>query len=338
MTTTAVAPAHDTEERRDAPTRRGTPAWLGLIGYLMVVAEVAAFSVLAPHFFTLDNLATVLSQAAVYAIAAFGLTLVVIVGGDDVIRGGIDLSVGAVLGFTGAVVAVLLRDGLPLAIAVLVGLAAAAAIGLVNGLVVSAGVRPLLATLSMMAIVMSLTIALTDNVKVAITDPGITWLRDGRPLGIPASVLVLFLVYIALVFVMTRTPFGTRASAVGQSPTAAQIAGIRVRPYVVASYVLAGVLAGVAGILMSGRLSAALPGIGEQSLIDILLATFMSVAFSRRLVVTITGTLFSAVFVAVLTNGFTQLGVQSQWIGLAKGILILLVLAIAAIRERSVRR
>ena len=110
------------------------------------------------------------------------------------------------------------------------------------------------------------------------------------------------------------------------------------RPYVVASYVLAGVLAGVAGILMSGRLSAALPGIGEQSLIDILLATFISVAFSRRLVVTITGTLFSAVFVAVLTNGFTQLGVQSQWIGLAKGILILLVLAIAAIRERSVRR
>ncbi|UCR90171.1 ABC transporter permease [Mycetocola spongiae] len=329
---TALAPA--------APrlARRGSSRWLGSIGYFVVLAEIILFSVASPHFLSADNLATILGQAAVYAIAAFGLTLVVAVGGDDVIRGGIDLSIGATLGLAGAVVALLSGAGAPFPVAVLAGLAVGAAIGLLNGLVVVAGVRPLLVTLATMSMVASLTIVLTNNVKIPATGPEFALLRDGGPAGLSGAVLVLIVVFAIVAFLLGRTRWGTRAYAVGQNPVAARVAGISVARYTVTSYVCASILAALAGVLMTARLSAALPGIGEQMLIDILLASLMSIAFSRRLVVTITGTLFSAVFVAVLTNGFTQLGVGSQWIGIAKGALILIVLAVAAIRERSVRR
>lgn len=322
----------------DSADRRRPVSRLGLIGYGIVVLELLVFATASPTFLELSNLATILTQSAVYAIAAFGLSIVVITGGQDVVRGGIDLSIGAVLGFSGALVAVLLRAELGLPLALGVGLAATALIGLVNGLVVVAGIRPLLVTLAMMSIVTSLTIVITSNLKVPVDDPGVVWLRAGNVAGLPAAVVVLLVVYAVVAFATGRTSWGARNSAVGQNPTAARVAGISVARHVVVSYVLAAVLAGIAGVLMASRLSAALPGVGEQSLIDILLATFLSIAFSRRLAVTITGTLFSAVFVAILTNGFSQLGVPSQWTGITKGVLILLVLAVAAIRERSMRR
>ncbi|MBF4570440.1 ABC transporter permease [Plantibacter sp. VKM Ac-2880] len=336
--TALSAPPAAPSAAAESTTKRRPVSRLGLIGYAIVVIEIVVFAVASPGFLDPANLATILTQSAVYAIAAFGLSVVVVTGGEDVVRGGIDLSIGAVLGFSGALVAVLLQAQLGLPLALLLGLGATALIGLVNGLVVVAGIRPLLVTLAMMSIVTSLTIVITDNVKVPVSDGGLVWLRSGHVLGLPAAVVVLVIVFAIVAFATGRTSWGVRNAAVGQNPTAARVAGISVNRHLVGSYVLAAVLAGIAGVLMTSRLSAALPGIGEQSLIDILLATFLSIAFSRRLVVTITGTLFSAVFVAILTNGFSQLGVPSQWIGITKGVLILLVLAVAAIRERSVKR
>jgi len=317
--------------------RRGTPAWIGGVGYLIVLAEIVLFALTAPGFLAPSNLVTMLTQAAVYAIAAFGLTIVVIVGGDDVTRGGIDLSIGATLGFTGAIVALLLQQGIPFAAAVGIGLLLAAIAGAINGAVIVAGVRPLLVTLATMSALLSLTIVITDNVKVAVSDDALIWLRDGSLFGVPGSVLLLLVIFAVIVVVIGRTRLGVNAYAVGQNPLAAKIAGLSPGRYVFGSYIVAGVLAGIAGIAMTGRLSAALPGIGEQVLIDILLASFMSIAFSRRLVVTVSGTLFSAVFVAVLNNGFVSLGVESQWVGITKGALILVVLAVAAVRERKGR-
>lgn len=336
--TALSAPPAAPSAAAESTTKRRPVSRLGLIGYAIVVIEIVVFAVASPGFLDPANLATILTQSAVYAIAAFGLSVVVVTGGEDVVRGGIDLSIGAVLGFSGALVAVLLQAQLGLPLALLLGLGATALIGLVNGLVVVAGIRPLLVTLAMMSIVTSLTIVITDNVKVPVSDGGLVWLRSGHVLGLPAAVVVLVIVFAIVAFATGRTSWGVRNAAVGQNPTAARVAGVSVNRHLVGSYVLAAVLAGIAGVLMTSRLSAALPGIGEQSLIDILLATFLSIAFSRRLVVTITGTLFSAVFVAILTNGFSQLGVPSQWIGITKGVLILLVLAVAAIRERSVKR
>ena len=320
-----------------APRRRGLGA-LAVIGYLVVAAEILLFSLASPSFATPGNAATVLLQAAVPAIAGFGLAIVVITGGDDVVTGGIDLSSGPVVGLSGVVAAVAVQSGWSAPAAIGLALVVSIGFGAVNGTAVVLGLRPLLATLATSGIVTSTVFLATDNVKVPLEDPLFVWLRSGTVLGVPAPVLVLGVTALVAGVLVGRTPWGIRSYAVGQNRTAASVAGVPVWRYVGGSYVIAGLLAGVAGILLAARLAAAVPGIGAQILLDIILTAFLSVVFSRRLVVTIGGTLLAAVFVAALGNGFTLLGVGSQWVGAIKGILILLVLGLAAVRERGTRR
>lgn len=317
------------------PVRRGTPAWLSWGGYATVLAVVLALSISAPNFLAPVNLAGVLNQAAVSAIAGFGLAVVIITGGDDVVGGGIDLSSGAVAGLAGTVAAVSSQAGVPPLAAVPVALAAALAVGAVNGGAVVLGLRPLLTTLATMGIAGSLTLMASNNVKVPFTGAAYEWLRDGSIAGLPVAVAVMLAVFAIVGLGLGRTSWGVRSYAVGQNPIAAKVAGISPRRYVFASYLISAGLAGLAGLLLSARLSAAVPGVGNQILLDIILVAFMSVVFSRRLVVSIPGTLVAAVFIAALTNGFTLLGVASQWVGAAKGVLILVVLAVVAIRGRS---
>jgi ribose transport system permease protein len=331
----SAAVATPQSEAAQRTPRRGTPAWLSWGGYATVLVVVLALAVLSPNFLVPANLAAVLNQAAVYAIAGFGLAVVVVTGGDDVVNGGIDLSVGAVAGLAGTVAAVASQAGLPPAVSIAAALAVAVAAGAVNGAAVVLGLRPLLTTLATMGIAGSLTLVISNNVKVAFTGAAFEWLRDGSIAGLPVAVVVMLALFAVVGLGLGSTSWGVRSYAVGQNPTAAKVAGISPRKYIFNSYLISAALAGVAGLLLSVRLSAAVPGVGSQILLDIILVAFMSVVFSRRLVVTITGTLVAALFIAALTNGFTLLGVASQWVGAAKGVLILVVLAVVAIRGRS---
>ncbi|WP_262107294.1 ABC transporter permease [Arthrobacter sp. Marseille-P9274] len=299
---------------------RTRPALITWAGYAIVVLVLAVFAVGSPHFLQWSNLASVLNQAAVFAVAGIGLAIVIITGGDDVLEGGIDLSIGAVAGLAGTVTAV------------------AVAAGAVNGAAVVLGLRPLLATLATMGIATSLELVVSENIKVALEGELFLWLRQGSLLGLPAA--VLFLVVIAFVawWALGRTAWGVNSYAVGQNATAASVAGLAPSRYRFTSYVISGLLGGIAGIILASRLSAAVPGIGTQILLDIILVAYMSTVFSRRLVVNVPGTVVAAVFVAGLANGLTLLGVASQWIGAAKGVLILLVLAVVVVRGRSATR
>ena len=317
------------------PFRRSSPQWLAWTSFGTVVLVVLAFALLSSSFLLPGNISAILNQAAVYAIAGFGLAAVVITGGDDVVNGGIDLSVGAVAGLAGTVAAVAAQSGTSPGAAIALGLLTSVAAGAVNGGAVLFGLRPLLATLAMLGIAGSLNLVISGNVKVALTGATFEWLRDGKISGIPVPVVVMLGIFCVLGLAMSKTSWGIRSYAVGQNPTAARVAGLNPGRYIFGSYIISAGLAGVAGILLASRLSSAVPGLGEQILLDIVLVAFMSVVFSRRLVVSLGGTLIAALFVATLTNGFTLLGVESQWVGAAKGILILIVLAVVALRGRS---
>jgi ribose transport system permease protein len=301
----------------------------------VVLLLLGLFAIASPHFLSGPNIATVLSQASAIAIAGVGLAVVVITGGDDVLNGGIDLSIAAVAGLAGTVTAVATASGAPALPAIAAGLATAVAIGAVNGGAVVLGLRPLLATLATMGIATSLELVVSENIKVPLAGGVYGWLREGAVLGIPAPVLVLAAIGLAAWWGMERTSWGVNSYAVGGNPTAAAVAGLSTARYRWASYVISSGLGGVAGILLASRLSAAVPGIGAQILLDIILVAYMSTVFSRRLVVTMPGTLVAAVFVAGLGNGLTLLGVASQWTGAAKGVLILLVLAVVVIRGKK---
>jgi len=314
------------------------PSVITWAGYAIVVLVLGVFAVGSPHFLQLSNLASVLNQAAVFAVAGIGLAVVIVTGGDDVLEGGIDLSIGAVAGLAGTVTAVAVASGAGVPLAVVVGLAVSAAIGAVNGTAVVLGLRPLLATLATMGIATSLELVVSENIKVALEGGVFVWLRQGTVVGLPSAVVVLLLVALAAWWALDRTAWGVNSHAVGQNPTAASVAGLSPGRYRFASYVVSGLLGGIAGVLLASRLSAAVPGIGAQILLDIILVAYMSTVFSRRLVVNVAGTVVAAVFVAGLTNGLTLMGVPSQWVGAAKGVLILLVLAVVVVRGRSVSK
>jgi ribose transport system permease protein len=326
------------EPRIPRPVRRGAPRWLTGAGYSAVVAVVLFFALSSPVFLTPGNIATTLNQAAVFAVAGFGLAVVIITGGDDVVTGGIDLSVGAVAGLAGTVAAVAANSGLQPVPAILLALLVSVAAGVINGSAVIIGLRPLLATLAMMGIAGSLNLVISGNVKVPLTGSTFEWLRDGQIAGLPVAVIVMLVLFTIVGLTMSRTRWGIRSYAVGQNPTAARVAGLSPSRYIFISYIVSAGLAGIAGLLLASRLSSAVPGLGDQILLDIILVAFMSIVFSRRLVVSLGGTLVAALFVAALTNGFTLLGVASQWTGAAKGVLILVVLAVVAVRGRGTAR
>lgn len=316
-----------------APRRR--PALITWAGYAAVVLILGFFALGSPHFLQWENVSSVLNQAAVFGIAGIGLAIVIVTGGDDVLEGGIDLSIGATAGLAGTVTAVSVAAGTGATAAVLTGLVVAAALGAVNGAAIILGLRPLLATLATMGIATSLELVVSDNLKVALDGGAFLWLRQGTFADLPAAVVVLVAASLLAWWALGKTAWGVNSYAVGQNATAASIAGLSPARYRFSSYVISGVLGGIAGVLLASRLSAAVPGIGGQILLDIILVAYMSTVFSRRLVVNIPGTVVAAIFVAGLANGLTLLGVASQWVGAAKGLLILLVLAVVVVRGRN---
>ncbi|MFJ2317572.1 ABC transporter permease [Arthrobacter sp. MYb214] len=316
---------------------RTKPRLAAWIGYAGITAVLLLFAFGSPFFLTASNIATILTQASVFGIAGVGLAIVIIAGGDDVLNGGIDLSTGAVAGLAGTVTALAAAAGTPGMVAVLYGVLVATAIGVVNGLSVTLGLRPLLATLATMGVAASLELVFSQNLKIAVTGGFFEAARGSVLFGIPLVAWLMALIGAAVWWVYGKTSWGVNSYAVGQNPTAAQVAGLDPRRYRLASYVLSSALAGLAGTLLVARLSAAVPGIGTQILLDIILVAYMSMIFSRRRLVSVVGTVLAAVFVAALDNGLTLLGVASQWVGAAKGLLILLVLASVTLRGRKNR-
>ncbi|GAA0201026.1 ABC transporter permease [Glutamicibacter creatinolyticus] len=315
--------------------RLSTIALRRWFGYAALGAVLLVFVLGSPYFLSGQNLATILSQAAVTGIAGVGLAVVIINGGDDVLNGGIDLSNGAVAGLAGMTTALLSAHGHSAIVAVAGGITVALIIGSVNGVCVLLGLRPLLATLATMGIATSLELVLSQNIKIGLEDPFLIALRDASWLGIPIAAWVLFAVGMLGWWGFGRTRWGVNCYATGQNPVAAEVCGVSPKRYRFGSYIIGSALAGVAGVLLLTRLSAAVPGIGTQILLDIILVAYMSTIFSRRRLVSVPGTVLAALFVAALGNGLTLLGVASQWVSGAKGALILLVLASMTLRGRS---
>ncbi len=307
---------------------------LPFTGLIAVVVEVLFFSTQAPGFLTGSNVLNILVQGAVVCVGAFGMAVVVIGGGDDVVTGGIDLSIGATVGLAGTVAATFLKNGHSVLLALFSALVVSLLVGGVNAGAISLGIRPLLATLALMGIASSADLLISNNLQLPVNNSLFIWLRDGKPLGIPSAVLVLLVLFLATWTVVSYTSVGVRLYATGGNPTAAKVAGINTRKYVVYTYLFSGFCAAVAGMLLTARSSGATPGGGSPLLLDIILAAFISVIFSRRLIVNILGTVVGGMFVAALTNGFTLINVPTYWVSGVKGLLILLVVAISALRSK----
>jgi ribose transport system permease protein len=260
--------------------------------------------ILTPHFLTISNLLNVAEQAAIIAIVAVGMTFVII-------TGGIDLSVGSVLAFAGVVMASVLHMEMPLPVALAVALGTGLFCGLLNGALITLGrLPPFIATLGMMSVARGTALMFTEGRPVSGFSGGFRSLATGELLGIPVSVIIMIGVYAVAHFVLTRTKLGRYTYAIGGNEEAALLSGVNVKFYKAAVYGIAGMLSGLAAVILTARLNSAQPIAGMMYELDAIAATVIGGTSLLGGEGTVVGTLIGALIMAVLRNGLNLLNVS----------------------------
>ena len=311
---------------------------------LLAVFPIAVFACLFTYlsiesttFLSLSTFELILKQAVPTVIVSLGLATVVIAGGDDVVAGGIDLSIPATAIICAAIIAdQVTNQGNTLVYAMTLAFGAAAIVGAINAfLVVGLRMTPLLATLSMSVAVVGLTKVITSSRRIGVSDETIIFIRDGKIMGIAASVVLTAILVMIFYHALHRTRWGMNMQATGGSRDAAEISGILTRRFVVQSFLIAAFAGWIASVFVLARGSGSSPGTEENMLLEMVLATFLGAAFSPRRVVTLWGAVLGAVVVSALSVGFISIGVNVFWTGCIKGALILLVVASAAVATKG---
>lgn len=296
----------------------------GLLGLIIVLWG------LTPHFLTISNLLNVAEQATIIAIVAVGMTFVII-------TGGIDLAVGSVLAFSGVVMASMLHSDVPLPLALLTGLGIGLLCGLVNGVLITIGrLPPFIATLGMMSVARGAALMFTEGRPISGFSETFRSLATGEVLRIPTPVVIMVVVYIIAHFVLRRTKLGRYTYAIGGNEEAALLSGINVRVSKTIVYGIAGMLSGLAAILLTARLNSAQPIAGMNYELDAIAATVIGGTSLLGGEGTVTGTLIGALIMAVLRNGLNLLTVSSFLQQVVIGsVIILAVLIDMALKRRG---
>ncbi len=288
---------------------------------------VLALSLLSNRFLTVSNLTVLVRQATINGIIAVGMTMVIL-------TAGIDLSVGSVLALTAVVTADMLRHSWPVGLAMLAGLALGAALGLVNGLLITrVRIPPFIATLGMLAVGRGLTLTYTKGQPITGLPPSFTFWGTGSLGPLPLPILIAALVFTGGYLLLTRTRFGEYIYALGNNVVAARFTGISTEWYITSVYVFTGLLAALAGMLLIGRLNSAPPTIGEGYEFDAIAAVVVGGTALSGGEGGVGGTLIGALLIAVLTNGLNLLNVSSLYEQVVRGVVI----ALALLFYRAVR-
>lgn len=321
----------ETSSARSSTPRR-LPAWgAGLLrqgGVLLALMLLIAVSaVLSDRFLTLPNLLNVLRQVSIVGILAVGMTFVIL-------TKGIDLSIGSILGVAVVLFAGLL-DTQSMAVAIAVGLAAATALGLVNGLGIAfAGIPPFIMTLGMLSFARGLAFLYTGGTPIPIISEAFYDLGNGHLLGIPNPTWILGAVILAGWIILSFTPFGRSVYAIGSNEDAARLSGVPVRSYLVAVYVISGLVAGIAGLVFASQLSVGTPIAGQGYELDAIAAVVVggTSLFGGR--GSVGGTLVGTLIIGVLANFLNLTGVDPFVQQLIKGGLIVVAVFIMSRTER----
>ncbi|WP_226038484.1 ABC transporter permease subunit [Aquibacillus saliphilus] len=294
---------------------------LGMLGpFIGLLLIVTIITILNPSFLTIDNLLNVLRQVSINALIAFGMTFVIL-------TGGIDLSVGSTLAFSGAVTATMMASGIDPLIAILSGLIIGTLLGAFNGFIIAKGkVAPFIATLATMTIYRGLTLMFTDGRPVSGLGESTLFEMMGKGyfFGIPVPAMTTMVTFLILYLLLKKTTFGRRVYAVGGNEEAAILSGIsatRIKIYV---YSLTGFLAALAGIILTSRLNSAQPTAGQMYELDAIAAVVLGGTSLTGGKGWIVGTIIGALIIGVLNNGLNLLGVSSFFQQVVKGSVILL--------------
>ena len=342
--TTTLEPPPSGEEAPD-PDRRG--GWrrilggsgarsLGLVIALALLVAVGAVTG-GSQFLSVDNMRTILSYGSILGVVSIGMTFVIT-------AGGIDLSVGSVMGLTSVVASLAVvqaaAENSSWLVIVLVALAVGAFVGLINGTIIAYGnVVAFIATLAMLVAARGVAELISGRRTLIVTDRGFLTVLRSNVLGVPLLIWIFAIVAVIGWFLLNRTTFGRRTVAIGGNLEAARLAGIKVKRHVVWLYILSGVTAGIAGIMMMARTTAGTSTHGLYYELDAIAAVVVGGTLLIGGRGTIVGTVLGVLLFSTLTNVFTQNNLDTSVQAVAKGaIIVLAVLLQQRFAVRGTRR
>lgn len=299
-------------------------------GALMTLAVLCvAFSFLSANFLEVANLRNVAVQSTILLLIALPMTLIIM-------TEGLDLSIGAVLTLANVVLAmVAVRTG-GVGGALLAALGVGAVFGLLNGtLVARLGIPPFVATLGTLGVAQGLALLATDGQSVVGVPETVQMFYSGSLIGVPAPLWIAAVAYLVFHLVLYRTRFGAYVFALGGNREALGLAGVRMRLYLVAVYVVGGLMAGLAALLLTARISSGHPTAALGMEFDAIAAVAVGGTSFEKGKGWLLGTLIGVLAVGVLRNGLNLMGVTSAVQVAAIGFLVIFALAIDALRGRS---
>ncbi|NWO21030.1 ribose ABC transporter permease [Oribacterium sp. oral taxon 102] len=297
---------------------------------LLFICIVA--TILSENFLSVSNLFNVIRQVAVGGLVACGMTFVIL-------TGGIDLSVGSIVGLTGALSAGVLRTTENMLLAILVAVTVGILCGMVNGFFVAyCGIPAFIATLGMMTLLRGCVLVYTQGSPIAIKNAAYKFIGKGSLLGIPLPIVFVILFFLLGHYVLTQTPFGRAVYALGGSREAARLAGIRTKATEWAVYTINGFMCSVAGIVLTSRLASAQSTGGEGIEMDAIAAVILGGTSLSGGSGFILPTVVGAIIMGIIDNLLTLMKIDPHATNIVKGAVILLaVLVDKKVNELSAR-
>ncbi len=286
---------------------------------LAFLALVIVMGILSPDFLKPGNIMNVLRQTSINGIIAVGMTLVIL-------TGGIDLSVGSVLAFSAVVATSFAHPGdTPLMVPLGMGLLAGLGAGLANGFLIARyRIAPFIVTLGMMTIARGTAMVITGGRPVIGLSDAYNQIGGGAILGVPIAVIVFLAVLVSGLFILRFTTFGRYVYATGGNELATMISGVNTKRILISVYSITGALTGLAGVVLSSRITAASPAMGQGYELDAIAAVVIGGTKLTGGVGSILGTLMGALIIGVMNNGLDLLDVSSYWQQIVKGLIIIL--------------
>jgi len=308
--------------------RAGLSLLLGLTLTFLLLLMWLALSLCTETFLTQNNLTNLMRQGSLWAIIAVGQTFVII-------TAGIDLSVGAVVGVAGVVVAMLMKADLPIPLAILITLAAGAGVGLFHGFgIIRLGLPPFIMTLATLTALRGIGLLMTNGATISGLPDSFTDFSRGAFLGIPLLFWMVILVAIPAYIFLQHTRWGRYLFAIGSSAEAARLSGINVHRMLYLAYALSAVLAAFAGILTTSRIGIGNATTGEGWELQSIASSVIGGSSLFGAVGSVHGPLLGSFLLTTINNGANLLNVNPFWQRIITGGLIIAIVYFDQLRRR----
>lgn len=311
----------------------------GVARYGLIVALIAVFSLfstVAPTFLSAGNLQSILvNNFTLLAIVSIAMTFAVA-------AGGIDLSVGTSVDFASFAFVSSILAGVPVPLAALAGLGAGALVGAFNAVLISGiGVSPFLATLGTLFIGRSIQQLLTDGGNPVYLPPSgvpeaFRFIGHGTLGTIPVPLLIAAVIIAGAALLFARMRFGRVVLAIGIQPRTVRYSGIGLRAYVAATFILAGIIAAFAGLILTATVTVYIPSSGNGFMLNAIGATFIGTTFSPLGRPNVAGTVLGVLLLSIVANGLLLTGLNFYWQQVGTGLLIFAVLAFSFVNKKAV--